>query len=331
MPCYHISRLLILTLYYDTSLSPAQPFCAISPHRSKVLKAGSGIVQLAFGFPVRNLTNILRGMAQWSVTLVATLATGNYAQGRVLGDYLYLHLSADPKKDAKEYYDLLFETGNQKWYVDPNGKNAPDNYRVLYRQMVRDGFDTDKIQAAMKSRWMKTKNYTVNKDRFAGLLTGTSLASPAYWRLDETQREQLKENIQKAAQYETFRDYADGYSDADTESRWKWMRQARSLNETYKIPLTDLLILRSGTQGITGIKVTDTLDETEDGILTESSTLTGSKGLQIMEAAYDLFPEMEIWDEEKRQAVFTWLNVGKTIVWYDRDTVSNELAWLRTQ
>ena len=297
----------------------------------KVLKAGTGITQLAFGFPVKNLTNLLRGMAQWSATLVKMAATGNYAQGRVLGDYLYLHLSADPKKDAREYYDLLFETGNRKWYVDPNGKNTPEEYRTLYRQMTRDGFEADKIQEAMRTRWMKTKNYSLNKDRFAGLLTGTSLASPAYWRLDETQREQLKENIQKAAQYETFRDYADGYSEADTESRWKWMRQARSLNETYKIPLTDLLILRSGTQDIVGIKETTVVDETEDGELTEASTLDNSKGLQIMEAAYDLFPEMEKWDEEKRQAVFTWLNVGKTIVWYDRGTVSNELADLRTQ
>ena len=296
----------------------------------KVLKAGSGIAQLLTGFPVKNLTNILRGMSQWSVTLVESVVTGDISKGRVLGDYLYLHLTADPKKDSREYYDLLFETGNRKLYADANGKDAPEDYRTLYRQMIKDGFEADKMQAAMKSRWMKTKNYTVNKDRFAGLLTGTALASPAYWRLDETQREQLKEDIQKAAQYETFRDYADGYSEMDTESRWKWMRQALSLNATYKISLTDLLILRSGTRGITGIKETDALDETEDDETGQGSAISGSKGLQIMETAYDLFPEMEKWDDEKRQAVFEWLGVGKTIIWYSRDAVSNELDWMRT-
>ena len=48
-----------------------------------------------------------------------------------------------------------------------------------------------------------------------------------------------------------------------------------------------------------------------------------------MESAYRLFPEMERWDSKKRQAVFEWLDVGKTLLRYNSATVSAKLERMR--
>ena len=271
-------------------------------------KAVRDYLQFA-GLPIDNLRKELwAGVQQIAVR----------AMGESMGEYAFLEITADKDTDKKEYYDLLFKSGGQQFYPNPESDGVPKDYRALYQRMLQDGFEESDIQTGMKSRWTKTDSYLKSKKQYAGLLTGTVLASPAYARLDETRREKLNGYIQAAAKYEMFRDYVDGYQAANSE---KWIADALALNSEYKIPLPDLLILHAGKYGITSLTETDRKGN--------EVAIENSEGLQIMEMAYRLFPEMEEWDAAKRRAVLEWLGVGKTLLRYNRGTVTAKLERMR--
>ena len=261
------------------------------------------------GLPIDNLRKTL-----WAV--VQQIAVG--VMGETMGEYALLDMTADKTTDKKAYYDLLFQSADKQFYPNLESGGGSENYRSLYQQMLQDGFEQSDIQSEMKKRWMKTDSYLKHQKQYAGLLSGTVSASPAYARLDETRREKVSEYIQAAAKYEMLRDYTEGYQASSSE---KWIVDALALNSEYQIPLPDLIILRAGKYGVTSL--------TETNRKGHEVTIDNSEGLQIMEMAYRLFPEMEKWDSKKRQAVLEWLGVGKTLLRYNSGTVSAKLERMR--
>ena len=271
-------------------------------------KAVRDYLQFA-GLPIDNLRKELwAGVQQIAVR----------AMGESMGEYAFLEITADKETDKKAYYDLLFQSGGKQFYPNLESGGVSEDYRSLYQRMLQDGFEESDIQTGMKSRWTKTDSYLKSKKQYAGLLTGTVLASPAYDRLDETRREKLSGYIQTAAKYEMFRDYVDGYQATNSE---KWIADALALNSEYKIPLPDLLILHAGKYGVTSLTETDRKGN--------EVAIDNSEGLQIMEMAYRLFPEMEEWDAAKRRAVLEWLGVGKTLLRYNSSAVTTKLERMR--
>lgn len=94
-------------------------------------------VSKAMGLPYENVLNLGKAVFRQGTKAL---------EGDYMGQYRYLQLTTDPNGTYKaDYYDLL-------WQAYKKDRNA---HRELYRQMVADGWDPDKIKSAMETRMKK--------------------------------------------------------------------------------------------------------------------------------------------------------------------------------
>lgn len=94
-------------------------------------------ISKAAGIPYENAANLFNA----SYRHICIAALGEYQ-----GEYAALKLTAEPERQSKRYYDLLYRAM----------VNSPDEYKAIYQDMVESGsFEAEKIKAAMEDR-MKT-------------------------------------------------------------------------------------------------------------------------------------------------------------------------------
>ncbi len=99
-------------------------------------------------------------------------------------------------------------------------------------------------------------------------------------------------------------------AEVDEES---WMTKAREAKRKYNIDEGTYISLKVTTSGIESLKDKD------------GETIANSKGLQIMEAVYDM-PGLS---DRQRQAMFEYLGVGKTVRHYNKAKVAEDLRKMR--
>lgn len=100
----------------------------------------------ALGIPYENVLNlgkaVFRHGAKW-------------LEGDYMGQYRYLQLTTDPGGSYRgDYYDLLWQAY----------RKDPEAHRELYRQMVADGWDPEKIKDAMEKRMKDEQGVRSVKD-----------------------------------------------------------------------------------------------------------------------------------------------------------------------
>lgn len=93
------------------------------------------------GVPYENVLNLFNAVARWA--LIGT-------KGRYQGEYAALHLTTNADKNQAAYMDLLYEAM----------ENDREAYNKLWSQMVKDGFDQEKIKSALESRMKKAQGVT---------------------------------------------------------------------------------------------------------------------------------------------------------------------------
>ena len=103
-------------------------------------------VSKALGIPYENVLNlgkaVFRHGAKW-------------LEGDYMGQYRYLQLTTDPGGSYKgDYYDLLWQAYRKDM----------EAHRTLYRQMVADGWDPEKIKDAMEKRMKDEQGVRSVKD-----------------------------------------------------------------------------------------------------------------------------------------------------------------------
>ncbi len=93
------------------------------------------------GVPYENVLNLFNAVARWA--LIGTM-------GRYQGEYAALHLTTNADKSQAVYMDLLYKAM----------ENDREAYNKLWSQMVKDGFDQEKIKSALESRMKKAQGVT---------------------------------------------------------------------------------------------------------------------------------------------------------------------------
>ncbi len=98
------------------------------------------------GIPYENVLNLGKAIFRHGARAL---------EGDYMGQYRYLQLTTDPNGSYKgDYYDLL-------WEAYRKDKKA---HAELYRQMVEDGWDPDKIKSAIENRMKKAEGVESVKD-----------------------------------------------------------------------------------------------------------------------------------------------------------------------
>ncbi|MBQ9348089.1 MAG: hypothetical protein IJT94_12265 [Oscillibacter sp.] len=261
----------------------------------KTWKAARELLMLG-GIPARNAEKLLTGFARIGTSLVL---------GSTGGEYALLHLSADPQENAGQYYDLLFRAGGRKLYPDP--EKAPEEYRNLYQRMTEDGFDADAIQKAMRDKYLKTREYQSAYAEKRSALAKEATGLPGYKLLRD--RGKLSDAMDTAAKYAVLSTSIDGYKAGENEG---WIEKYTDFGKKYQVSIAPLLLIRAGTSGVSSLP-------NKDG-----KAITYSEGLQKMELAYQLYPELNNWPESRRTEFFLLLNnVRETIAGWTKDEVQN--------
>ena len=164
----------------------------------------------------------------------------------------------------------------------------------------------------MKSRFTKLREFQNTQSQYVTPLSDEIRKLSGYRLLNGSEKSKVAENVAAAARYNTLRKFLKGYEPVSHE---RWVQELMDYGEEYKVRMAPLVLLRSGTAGIKSIKITDENEKEE--------SIDNSKGLQVMERIYELWPEVDRWTEEKRIALFTLYDVGKTVSDWSREEVQD--------
>ena len=302
----------------------------------ELLAAGSKL----FGLPVSNITRDL-----WALVRTVAVETDNIPVQYEMEKAIYNITNASNKN---RYYAILYRALEQ---------GDMDTYQHIRDDLMNTmGLDGAQIDSAMKSRYNKAvkqdadytlpqkardqigsrdkvsteeketeetfgaddldsrayQAYSTQRGEDYRSMANSLDGNPVYRDLDDETRDKVQNAIYELADKGALADNSGGQYEITT----KWILNAREAKQKYAISPATYALLKVQASEAKSLK-----DKNGD-------TIANSKNLQIMEAIYNYQPRLS---DTQRQAMFEYLDVGKSVRHLNKAAVQAKLDKLRRQ